>query len=255
MDHGEDTVAAKDKRSSGSEDETGPGKIFYLVLGGLLLAGVAALYMARDGGGGGGEPQPVTASSVEADPEAGVALGPADAPITFKEFVDYQCPHCAQFASLTGKMIRQNFVRTDSARWILYDFPLGTFPNSVPAALAARCAGEQDRYWEMEEILFGRQQEWGNERNPRRTFVEYAERVGLDTDSFRECLEEQRHLDQVMASRRYGQQLGVNSTPTIIADETTLSARELSYESLAERIRDAWEERDAESERSEGTGG
>lgn len=233
------------KKSGGtsSGDGSGPGRTFYLVLGALLVAGVVALFMARDGGEGdqGQAPQPVSETSVEADPEAGVAIGPADAPVTIMEFVDYQCPHCAQFASLTGTMLRRNFVQTDSARWILYDFPLGTFPNSVPAAITARCAGEQGSYWEMEGLLFSRQQEWGSEGNPTGTFVDYAERVGLDTDAFRTCLEEQRHLDDIMASRRYGQQLGVSSTPTIIVNGEHIPNRELSYESLARRIRAAWD--------------
>lgn len=234
-------MVAKKRGDKKANDGSGPGRTFYLILGGLLVVGVAALFMARGGDGDGGEPEPVSASSVEADPEAGVATGPADAPVTIKEFVDYQCPHCAQFASLTGKMLRRNFARTDSVRWILYDYPLGTFPNSLPAALAARCAGEQGRYWQMEEILFGRQGEWAGEGDPAGTFADYAERIGLDTDAFRTCLEERRHLEEIMASRRYGQQLGVGGTPTIFLNGRKLSTRELGYEPIARLIRAAWD--------------
>lgn len=240
-------MAAKKGKKSPGEDGSGPGVKFYLVLGGLLLAGVVALWMARGGDDAGQRPQPVSATAVEANPAAGVAIGPEDAPVTIMEFVDYQCPHCAQFASLTGKMLRRNFVQTDSARWILYDFPLGTFPNSVPAAVAARCAGDQGSYWAMEEVLFARQQDWGNERNPTGTFVDYAEDLGLDTESFRRCVEEQRHMEQIMASRRYGRQLGVKSTPTIFVNGEPLPTSQMGYQSLAERIRQAWRERSADT--------
>ena len=240
-------MAAKKGRKSAGEDGSGPGMKFYLVLGTLLLAGVLALWLARGGDEAGQRPQPVAATAVEADPAAGVALGPEDAPVTIMEFVDYQCPHCAQFASLTGKMLRRNFVQTDSARWILYDFPLGTFPNSVSAAVAARCAGDQGRYWAMEEVLFARQQDWGNEGNPTGNFVDYAEELGLDTDNFRQCVEEQRHMEQIMASKRYGEQIGVNSTPTIFVNGEPLPTSQMGYQSLADRIRQAWEQRRADT--------
>lgn len=236
---------AKKKSGSGSGDSTTPGRVFYLILGALVVAGGVGLLMARGGGDSGGsapEPLPVSASAAEADPEAGVALGPQDAPATVKEFVDYQCPHCAQFAGLAGKMLRRNFVRTDSARWVLYDFPLGNFPNSIPAAVAARCAGDQGAYWQMEELLFARQQEWGQEGNPRGKLVGYAERLGLDTDRFRTCLEERRHLDEIMASKRYGESLGVRGTPTLFVNGQRVQT---SYQAVARQIREAWSRAEA----------
>lgn len=228
------------KKGSGAEDSGGPGRVFYLVLGGLVIAGGAALLMARGDGGGNASPQPVSLSesSVEADPAAGVSLGPEDAPVTVAEFVDYQCPSCAQFAGLAGKMLRRNFVQTDTARWILYDFPLGSFPNSIPAAVAARCAGDQGAYWQMEELLFARQQEWGGERNPRGEFMEYAGLLGLDRDRFRSCFEERRHLDEIRASRSYGESLGVGRTPTVFVNGERVQT--LSYQSVARHIREAW---------------
>lgn len=231
---------ANKKSGEGSGGSSTPGKMFYLVLGGLVVAGGVGLLMAR-GGSGPGEgaqaPVPVSASSAEADPGAGVSLGPEDAPATVMEFADYQCPHCAQFAGLAGKMLRRNFVQTDSARWILYDFPLGNFPNSIPAAVAARCAGDQGAYWQMEELLFARQQEWGQERNPRGELVDYAERLGLDTGRFRTCLEERRHLDRIMASKRYGESLGVRGTPALFVNGRRVQT---SYEAVARAIREAW---------------
>lgn len=227
----------------------GPGTMFWIALVALVVAGGGWLVLARGGddGSAGERPQPVSATSVEADSAAGVGVGPEDAPAVVWEFVDYQCPHCAQFAGFTGQLLRQNLVQTDSLRWVLYDFPLGNFPNSVPAAMAARCADAQGRYWTMEELLFARQGEWGNARNPGGVLVDYAEELGLDGDAFRQCLEEQRYLETIMASRAFGDQLGVNSTPTIFFNGRRLPAHpdSLSYENIAGLVREAWRSADA----------
>lgn len=230
---------AKKKADSGNGERSNWG--FYLILGLVAAGGVAFLLTA--GGGGSGEltsPLPAWAENVEPDSGAGVPLGPEAAPVTIVEFADYQCPHCAQFASFTGRLIRQNYVEERGlVRWVLYDYLVG-FPNSLPASIAARCAGEQGRYWEMHDLLLARQNEWGARQDPGGSFRDYAESLGLDEGTFGACLEERRPLEEVLASHAYGQSLGVTGTPTLFLNGRRLDNRtETGYEPLERLIRDA----------------
>lgn len=224
-------------KGQGSGGGGGPGKIFYSVLALLVVGGGVALWMARgDGSSGQSAARPSPVSTAEADPGAGVVMGPRDAPVTVAEFADYQCPHCAQFQGFTGRLIKQNFVKDRGVvRWVHFDFPLGSFPNSVPAAIAARCAGNQGAFWQMHDWLLANQSAWGRESDPTGVFVDRAESMGLDTDRFEACVEEQRPLNRIRASRAYGKRVGVSATPTIFVNGEKLPGVP-SYETLARVI-------------------
>lgn len=226
----------------GAKQSGGGGRLFYILLAVVAIGGMAFLLLAGGGGDeGAARPLPAWAAEVEADPEAGVPLGPEEAPATIMEFADYQCPHCAQFGTFTGKLIRQNFVEQRGlARWVLYDFPVG-FPHSISSSVAARCAGEQgtEPFWAMHDLLLARQADWGRTDAPGRLFTGYARDLGLDTDRFRECFDERRPLEEILASRSYGERLGVQGTPTLFLNGRRLDAREYSYEALETLIRAA----------------
>lgn len=211
-------------RPAGTTEGSGGGnRLFYLLAIAIVVAGVTWLLVARNRGIGQSVALPTPAEfvsraeEVEADPSVGMSLGPQSAPVELYEFVDFSCPHCATFAGFAGKLLRQNYVETADApvHWVTYDYVLGNFPNSVPAAIAARCAGDQGRYWPMHDLLFARQTSWYTSRTPNDVFADLAEQVGLDMGAFRECVSEGRHLDEIIASRKYGDELGVGSTPTL----------------------------------------
>jgi len=94
---------------------------------------------------------------LDTDPQ----LGSKDAKVTLVEFTDYQCPYCGKHASSTGKQIKSDYIDTGKIKFVLKDFPLTSIhPNAFKAAEAARCAGEQGKYWEMHDKLFESQSEW-----------------------------------------------------------------------------------------------
>lgn len=226
---------AKQERSGQGEGD-GTMNRFYLILGVLAVVGVAALWLARGGGG----PEPLGPLSqadmnVDPDPDAyAAARGPEDAPVTVVEFADYQCSHCARFAALPAPAILRDYVRQGQVRMLLYDFPLSQQTNAIPAALAARCAGAQDRYWEMHDLLFQKQREWAADETPEDKFADYAKQVGLDAKEFGECYSERRFLPEIMASRRYGETLGVSGTPAIFVNGT--QTRDYSYGTVSDVI-------------------
>lgn len=220
---------------SGEEQETGPGRWFWAVLVLLVVAGAGALFLA-----GGSSPDPVGPLNqadldAEADPGAYAAsVGPEDAPVTVREFADYTCPHCARFAALPGPALKRDYARSGQVRMLFYDFPLRREGNSIPSALAARCAGAQGEYWAMHDKLFSEQQDWVTDTSPEGKFADYAREIGLDDDAFNECYSERRFIGEIMASRRYGDDLGVTGTPAVIVDGT--QAENYAYETVAALI-------------------
>ena len=221
--------------AKGEGQESGPGRWFWAVLGIVAVGGVGGLLLA-----GNGSPEPLGPLSqadvdVEADSGAyAAAVGPADAPVTVREFADYTCPHCARFAALPGPALRRDYARSGQVRMLFYDFPLRRQGNSIPSALAARCAGAQGEYWAMHDKLFSEQGDWVREGSPEGTFADYADELGLDVGAFNECYSERRFLEEIMASRRYGDQLGVTGTPALFVEDT--QAQNYAYETVASLI-------------------
>lgn len=205
----------------GERTDGGAGKGFYLFLAALGVVGIGVLFWLRDGGGAADvAPLSVAEASVEADSSAyAAARGPEDAPVTMVEFADYTCSHCRNFASLPARAIARDYVRTGQVRWLLYDFPLSERTNAIPAALAARCAGDQGRYWEMHDLLFQNQQVWSADDSPRDRFEDYADEIGIEVGAWEECYSSRRHVRQIVASRKYGEVRGVSGTPTIFVNE------------------------------------
>ena len=137
------------------------------------------------------------------------------AAVTIIEFTDYQCPYCARHAAETFPRMLSEMIETGRVRYVVKDFPLDTIhPQARAAAVAARCAGEQDAYWAMHDALFARQAEWaGQEATLNDVFLGIAADLGLDGDAFAACLGDGRFDAVIQANQDEGFALGVNGTP------------------------------------------
>lgn len=221
----------------------GGARWFYVAVGLLVLAGGAWLLSAGRLGGGQAEPLPPLSTAettgIVADPSAGTAIGPEDAPIVIFDFSDYLCPHCREFNGMVGKLLRRQYaVPGGPLRWVSYEFPLRE--ASLPATIAAHCAGEQGRYWDMHDMIFARVDTWAREDDPNDTFEELADEIGLDTREFRSCIRERRGVKKILAAKQYGVDLGVGGTPTIFVNGQAVprTMQFYSYEGLDAFIRE-----------------
>jgi len=142
-------------------------------------------------------------------------LGAADAPVTVVEFTDYQCPFCKRFVQTTFPLLQRDYINTGKVRWIVRDLPLGFHANANKAALAAHCAGDQGKYWEMRDILFRNNANLGIEQLPG-----YAREIGLDGNAFDACLSSERHQARIDQSSREANQIRVTGTPSFIIGKT-----------------------------------
>jgi len=151
--------------------------------------------------------------------------GDATAGVTIVEYTDYQCPYCARHATETFPTLLTEMIDTGRVRYVIKDFPLDSIhPQARAAAVAARCAGEQDAYWGMHDALFARQAEWsGQEATLNDIFAAMAADLGLDGDAFAACLGDGRFDAAIQANQDEGFALGVNGTPGFFIDGFPIS--------------------------------
>jgi len=162
------------------------------------------------------QPGPPAARVVKVVTGDGPALGRRDAPVTIVEYSDYQCPFCRQFSANTLPVIRREYVDTGKVQYVFRDFPIDQIhPQARKAAEAARCAGDQGKYWEMHDLLFQQQQALQAEQ-----LAGHATRLGLDGAKFTECLETDKHRVTVQQSYSQGAAAGVRGTPSFVIGRT-----------------------------------
>jgi protein-disulfide isomerase len=141
--------------------------------------------------------------------------GPADAPVTIVEFSDFQCPFCKRAQPII-QQLRERYPTQVS--WRFKDLPLNSIhPAAQAAAEAARCAGDQGKFWEYRDALFDAEQITENMHQG------VAESLGLDSAPFLECLESSKYAEAVQADSLEAQKLGISGTPTFVVNGIVLA--------------------------------
>lgn len=136
--------------------------------------------------------------------------------VTLVEYSDFQCSACGAYYPIVKQLIED--FDTD-IQFVYRHFPLFTIhANADISARAAESAGAQGKFWEMHDLLFENQQTWSTINNPKKTFVGYAEQIGLDIDKFTADLNSKEIGDKVESDRLDGLNAGVNSTPSFFLD-------------------------------------
>jgi protein-disulfide isomerase len=131
--------------------------------------------------------------------------GPANAPIQLIEFADFQCPYCQKVNPDVNKL-RQEYGNKLS---IVYkDFPLPMHANAQKAAEAARCAGEQGRFWDYHNLLFT------DRRLQPDDLKQEAKTLKLDAGKFDACLDSSKEAASVDQDRDEAVKLGLSGTPS-----------------------------------------
>ena len=144
--------------------------------------------------------------------------GDPNAPVTLLEYSDFTCGYCEQFFHETFPRLLTRYIDTGKVRFVYRDFPRSPSGPALHSALAARCAGDQNAYWPMHDRLFN-----AGRKFDLFTLQEIAKDIGLDMEQFSECLEGQRHLENIYQDRIEGGKLGIRGTPGFILFLTDLS--------------------------------
>ena len=191
----------------------GPGRGFWMAIGVVAIVGIGALSWVAS------RPK-ATATAI--DPSLppmkaqGYLIGSPSAPVEVVEYADFECPSCGQFATVTEPDVRTRLVNTGKIRVRFLDFPLPMHKNTWAASLAASCANDQGKFWEMHDQIFATQDKWNGEAtsNPRKVLKGLAEGLGLDMSKYGACMDAETHRAQIQANQQEGERRGVFSTPS-----------------------------------------
>jgi protein-disulfide isomerase len=145
------------------------------------------------------------------DPQS---IGRADAPVVVEVWADFQCPYCGLFAHGIEPSVLRAFVVPGTARLVFRDFAfLGA--ESVTAATAARCAGQQGAFWQFHDLLFASQNGENQGAFSDSLMTQMAAYLDLDATKFAACQADPSVTGALEASRTAGQAAGIKGTPTI----------------------------------------
>lgn len=152
--------------------------------------------------------------------------------VTLVEFADYECPYCVQTHATIEKLL-SHF--KGKIQFVFRDFPLSTIhPLAMPAAIAAKCASEQNKYWEMHNLLF--------DRNPTTGLTEesfniFAEKLNLDVKKFKECNKDtdQSRQHAILKDIEEANNIGINATPTLFINGVKIDGS-MNFEELKKII-------------------
>jgi len=139
--------------------------------------------------------------------------GDKKAKVVMVEFTDYECPFCGRYYTDTYTQLVKDYVDTGKVLYLSRDLPLPFHPNAKPGALAARCAGEQNKYFEMHDQLFANQAAWTT-GDAKAKFVEYAGSLGLNTNQFTTCYDSGKYNEAIDQDAALATQVGATGTPT-----------------------------------------
>jgi protein-disulfide isomerase len=227
--------------SRASSRSRGP---FYALLG--VIAAVALVLLIWQ------VSRPQSSGVVTIDPNTplpkaeGYLLGSDSAPVQILEFADFECPACGTFATLTEPDVRRRLVETGMASFRFLDFPLSVHLNSFDASMAAACANEQGKFWEMHDQIFAYQDRWATQatRRPKSIFSGLARTIGLDMGRWDECYDTKKYRLNIMANQREGESRRVQSTPTFIIGSRMIASA-IGYDEMKAYVDSALAERAA----------
>jgi protein-disulfide isomerase len=157
--------------------------------------------------------------------------GPEDAPVTFVEYGDFECPHCASMEPVLQELRR---LAGPGMRFVYRHFPLtSSHPHAQSAAEAAEAAGAQGAFWPMHDALFANQQALTD-----RDLVGYAAALGLDADAVATALASHTYEPNVREDFMSGVRSGVSGTPTFFINGVRYDG-EYTLDALARAVQKA----------------
>ena len=138
-------------------------------------------------------------------------LGSGQALLTIVEFSDFECPYCRLFHQEVMPSLKRDYIDTGLVRFIHKDLPLPFHNQARPAAAAARCAGEQNRYWDLYDALFDQQT-----CLECKGVVGIAETIQLDTSALRACMQREATKTVITTNLSEAELHNIRATPTFV---------------------------------------
>ncbi len=166
------------------------------------------------------------------------ALGPAEAPLTVVEYLDYTCGYCRAFFTTEEKPMLERY--GNKVRLVIKQFPILS-EASTHAAHAAVCAQRQgdDKFWALHDLFF---QENDEVKRGREGIVALAGKAGLNAGTLGRCMDEPATHEAVSRDFEEARRLGLEATPSFFINGRPLGgllAPERFFAVLDEELKSA----------------
>jgi protein-disulfide isomerase/uncharacterized membrane protein len=146
-------------------------------------------------------------------------FGNPSARVTVIEYADFECPFCQQLHPVV-KGIAARYQQ--QIRFVFRHYPLDQacnrllsrqmHPNACAAARAADCAGQQDRYWDMQDLLFD------GKSLTDRDLLRRAKQLRLDEAAFTDCLNHPDTAERLVQRVDEARTFGLRGTPSLFVN-------------------------------------
>jgi protein-disulfide isomerase len=137
--------------------------------------------------------------------------GSPSATVAVIEYSDYQCPFCGRYDRDTFPKLEDEYIKTGRVRYVFHDLPLDFHQNALNAALSARCAGEQGKYWEMHHLLFANQSAL-----EEKDLSAHAAELKLDEGRYQQCMTAGRYEADIRKDVADANGAGLTGTPSFL---------------------------------------
>lgn len=142
--------------------------------------------------------------------------GNKNAKVVLIEYLDFECEACGAYYPITKK-IKEEY--KDNLLFVVRYLPLPGHKNSKTAAYAVEAAGKQGKFWEMTDILFTKQREWGEQQIANQSqFEKYAIEAGVNIEQWRKDVTSAEVIKRVDDSYLEAMSLQLQGTPSFFVN-------------------------------------
>lgn len=203
-----------------------------IIIAGILIAGAILLKGTKSPLSENAQVNPSDLKSATVAPVTSedAILGDPNAKVTIILYEDFQCPFCGAVTGIEPKSEATDYLKKMDPTWtpsvpgikeyvkkgdVLFVYRDWAFlgPESIKSAEAARCAKDQNKFWEYHDFLYSHQNGENKGSFSDSNLKSFAKNLGLNTVSFDQCLDGNKYTKAVMDSREEGANAGVKGTP------------------------------------------
>lgn len=131
--------------------------------------------------------------------------------VAILEYSDFDCSFCATYATQIYPLLDHAYIQAGKVKYFFRDMPAQEHLNAMFKARVARCAGEQDKFWEAHDRLFKDQSPFDAPR-----LAQFAQDLGMDASQFNACISSDRYLDAITRSAAGAARMRIRGTPAFI---------------------------------------
>lgn len=210
-----------------------------LVSAGALVAGAVLVFLALPREPGTADELLVPRNPYPAELVDGDVVGSREAPVVIELYADFQCPACQLFVHERLARLVSDFVVPGTVRIEAKDIDIlgrGSQSESLELAVGARCAAEQNRYWEFHDIVFWNQGRENRGDHDAAFIARVADAAELDRTAFDACVGRPDERATILQQTAAARAAGISSTPTLLVNgQPVVGVPE--YDQLATLIR------------------